>query len=30
MTLQRIREVCLSLPDATEQIQWARKERKKI
>jgi predicted DNA-binding protein (MmcQ/YjbR family) len=24
MTLQRIREVCLSLPDATEQIQWGK------
>ena len=24
MTLQRIREICLSLPDATEQIQWGK------
>ena len=24
MTLHRIREVCLSLPDATEQIQWGK------
>jgi len=24
MTLQRIRQVCLSLPDATEQIQWGK------
>ena len=24
MTLQRIREICLALPDATEQIQWGK------
>ena len=24
MTLQRIRDVCLSLPDATEHIQWGK------
>jgi predicted DNA-binding protein (MmcQ/YjbR family) len=24
MTLQRIRDICLALPDATEQIQWGK------